>query len=72
MALFKSDDLQPSANAGGSVAFEVEDLDATIAELKAKEVTFQNEMIHSPVCRMSIILDSEGNSIILHQLKAKS
>jgi hypothetical protein len=28
-------------------------------------------MVHSPVCRMSIILDSEGNSIILHQLKNK-
>jgi len=27
-------------------------------------------MIHSPVCRMSIILDSEGNSLILHQRKA--
>jgi len=26
-------------------------------------------MIHSPVCRMAIILDSEGNSIILHELK---
>lgn len=72
LALFKSDDLQPSASAGGSVAFEVTNLDATIAELKAKEVTFQNEMIHSPVCRMSIILDSEGNSIILHQLNEKS
>jgi predicted enzyme related to lactoylglutathione lyase len=22
----------------------------------------------SPVCRMAVILDSEGNSIILHQL----
>jgi len=26
-------------------------------------------MIHSPVCRMAVILDSEGNSIILHELK---
>lgn len=72
IALFRSDDLQPSASAGGSVAVEVDDLDALIAELKAKGVQFQAEMIHSPVCRMSIALDSEGNSIILHQLKPKS
>jgi hypothetical protein len=29
-------------------------------------------MIHSPVCRMSVILDTEGNAIILHQLKPKA
>ena len=29
------------------------------------------EMVHSPVCRMSIALDSEGNAIILHELKTK-
>jgi predicted enzyme related to lactoylglutathione lyase len=29
-------------------------------------------MIHSPVCRMAVCLDSEGNSILLHQLKAKA
>jgi predicted enzyme related to lactoylglutathione lyase len=26
---------------------------------------------HSPVCRMAVCLDSEGNSILLHQLKPK-
>ena len=71
LALFKSDDIKPSASAGGSIAFEVEDLDALIAELKGKGVTFKAEMIHSPVCRMSVILDSEGNSLILHELHKK-
>jgi len=71
LALFRSDELEPAANAG-SAALEVDDLDATVSELKAKGVTFQAELIHSPVCRMSIILDSEGNAIILHQLKDKS
>jgi hypothetical protein len=41
------------------------------ARLKAKAVTFKSEIIPSPVCRMSIIEDSEGNSIVLHQRKAK-
>lgn len=67
LALFRSGDVQPSANSGGSVAFEVEDLDALNARLKSEGVTYIEEMIHSPVCRMSIILDSEGNSVILHE-----
>jgi predicted enzyme related to lactoylglutathione lyase len=67
LALFRTDDLQPSASSGG-IAFEVEDLDALNARLKAEGVQFKAEMIHSPVCRMSVILDSEGNSIILHEL----
>ncbi len=71
LALFKTDDIQPSSAAGGSVAFEVEDLDALIARLKSEGVRFKAEMIHSPVCRMSVILDSEGNSIILHQLSKR-
>jgi hypothetical protein len=28
-------------------------------------------MIESPVCRMRVISDSEGNSILLHQLHKK-
>ena len=71
LALFATGDIKPSADAGGSVALEVEDLDALIARLKGEGVTFKAEMIPSPVCRMSIILDSEGNSIILHELKKR-
>jgi predicted enzyme related to lactoylglutathione lyase len=72
LALFKTKDIQPSASAGGSVALEVLDLDALILELEAKGVEFKEKMIHSPVCRMAVILDSEGNSIMLHELKAKA
>jgi predicted enzyme related to lactoylglutathione lyase len=63
---------KPSAESGGTVSFEVEDLDTLIADLKAKDVKFLGDMIHSPVCRMAVCLDSEGNSILLHQLKPKS
>ena len=51
---------QPSAAAGGTIAFEVEDLDALIADLKAKDVTFKSSIIESPVCRMSVCVDSEA------------
>ena len=71
LALFRTDDIKPSSEAGGSIAFEVEDLDKLNEQLQAKGVEFKAAMIHSPVCRMSVIKDSEGNSIILHQLKKK-
>ena len=61
----------PSAAAGGTIAFEVSDLDALIADLKQKDVKFKSDVIHSPVCRMAVCLDPDGNSILLHQLKSK-
>ena len=60
---------QPSASAGGTIAFEVDDLPATIADMKAKGVEFAVEGIESPVCRMAIVKDPDGNAIILHKLK---
>ena len=60
---------EPSAKMGACVAFEVEDLDTLVSQLEESGVTFYNEMVHSPVCRMAFILDSEGNPIILHELK---
>lgn len=69
LALFGAGDGEPSATAGGTIAFEVDDLDAELARLKGEGVVFRSELIHSPVCRMSVILDSEGNAILLHELK---
>lgn len=62
----------PAANAGGTVAFEVDDLDALCVDLEGKGVTFKSDMIHSPVCRMRVIADSEGNGILLHQIKDRA
>ncbi|MGQ0560198.1 MAG: VOC family protein [Sphingosinicella sp.] len=62
-------DHQPSAKAGGTIAFEVDNLPATLADLKAKGVTITAEDIESPVCRMAVCLDPDGNAIILHKLK---
>lgn len=56
---------------GGTIALEVTDLDAVIADLKAKGVTFKSDIIKGPHCRMSNIVDSEGNNIVLHQLDHK-
>jgi predicted enzyme related to lactoylglutathione lyase len=70
-ALFRGDQVKPSASAGGSVAFEVEDMDRLVSRLKAEGVTILQENIVSPVCRMTIVRDSEGNSLVLHQLNEK-
>lgn len=56
------------APGGASVAFEVADLDALNRRLVAAGVVYQGDLVHGPRCRMSNILDSEGNAIILHQL----
>ena len=69
VALFATQSSEPGG--GGSLAFEVADLDALIAQLDRKGIYFEARMVHSPVCRMSILKDSEGNSLILHELSSK-
>jgi predicted enzyme related to lactoylglutathione lyase len=63
---------QPSATAGGTIAFEVEDLEDLMRQLKDRGVPFRSDVIHSPVCRMAVCEDSEGNSVLLHQLKPRA
>jgi predicted enzyme related to lactoylglutathione lyase len=62
---------KPDAASGGTIAFEVEDLDALVSDLKAKGTKFAGSVVHGPRCRMVTCFDSEGNAIILHQLNAK-
>lgn len=64
---------KPSAPSNVMIAFEVTDLDALVADLKAKGATFKSgdDLIHSPVCRMSVVADADGNAVLLHQLKSK-
>lgn len=61
--------VKPSSDAGGSVAFEVDNLENLVKELKGKGVKFKLDTFDTPVCEMAVILDSEGNALILHQLK---
>ena len=69
LAITTVTDEEPSARAGGTIAFEVDDLDTLVADLKARGVAIPAEGIESPVCRMAVCLDPDGNSIILHKLK---
>lgn len=69
LALFRHPDPSFVRKPGGaSVAFEVSNLDALNKRLKRAGVEYQGDIVHGPRCRMSNIVDSEGNAIILHEL----
>lgn len=59
---------EPSTH-GGMIAFEVADFEATIATLKDASVTFRLEPFETPGCHMALVLDPEGNGVMIHQLK---
>lgn len=54
---------------GPSIAFEVDDIDATIAKLKENNVEFFMEKMDSPVCFMAIVRDPDGNMVTIHHRK---
>jgi predicted enzyme related to lactoylglutathione lyase len=60
------EDWKPSSD-GPAVAFEVDDFDSSISELRAGNVKFVHEPFESPVCRMAIVADPDGNSIVIHK-----
>ena len=55
--------------AGGFVALEVDDLEAWVAEMKAKHVTLIVERFETPISSMAVIADPDGNEVTLHQAK---
>ena len=56
---------------GCSVALEVEDFDAAIAELKQDSILFKMEPMETPVCRLAMISDPDGNTLCIHKRKAQ-
>ena len=64
----ESSDWKPSSG-GGSVGLEVDDFDAAIAEIKSKGCAFFLEPLETPVCRMAVVSDPDGNSITIHRPK---
>ena len=62
---------QPSRE-GTSVAFEVDDIDGTIAKLKARGVTFDMDKIETPVCWMAQFRDPSGNKLLVHKRKTNA
>ena len=57
---------EPSQH-GGTAGLEVEDFDSAIEELRAAGVPFRMEPMPTPVCRMALIFDPDGNTITIHK-----
>ena len=66
LAIGSSPMFKPSPD-GCSTALEVEDFDAAIAHLKQHNVKFRMEPMPTPVCRMAMIFDPDGNTICIHK-----
>jgi len=56
---------------GSGVLFNVDNVRASIAELRAADVIFDDDgaIEETPVCYMAFGTDTEGNTFILHQRK---
>jgi predicted enzyme related to lactoylglutathione lyase len=61
---------QPSRD-GTTVAFEVDDMDAVIAKLTERGVTFDIPKTETPVCWMAQFRDPDGNKLVVHKRKQK-
>lgn len=61
-------------NARPYLSLEVEDLESFAAELEGKGVQFVMPMTVNrndagkEICRMAVVLDTEGNAVMLHQI----
>jgi len=57
------------SNEGTSAALEVENLEEAIARFEEGKIAY--DKVDSPVCRMAIIEDPDGNKLIIHKLKSE-
>ena len=64
-AVMTVDWLETSPCAG--LAFEVDDIERTIDDLKAKGIAMEN-VYDTSVCKLTSFNDPEGNKITLHQI----
>ncbi len=60
---------EPSPN-GGQVALEVEEFEAAVQRIKEDGVTIVHGPMETPICRMLIIRDPDGNTLIIHKRNA--
>jgi predicted enzyme related to lactoylglutathione lyase len=62
---------KPSADHGGSLSFEVDDLTGFVKELRGRGVQVLADNIESPICWQAYVMDPAGNAVGLHQKKAQ-
>jgi predicted enzyme related to lactoylglutathione lyase len=54
---------------GALVAFEVADIEATVARLREQSVVFRGDIVETPVCRFIVVLDPDESEFLIHQRK---
>jgi len=68
LSLASMEGWKPSKD-GPSVALEVENFDEAISVLMAAGVKFNLEPMDSPVCRLAVVCDPDGNALAIHKRK---
>jgi catechol 2,3-dioxygenase-like lactoylglutathione lyase family enzyme len=58
---------EPFAPSPAGIAIRVPDVTAARADLEAKGVEFDGEIVHTSVCDMTFFKDPDGNALILHR-----
>jgi predicted enzyme related to lactoylglutathione lyase len=61
--------MQREPGSASGIVFEVPDIDAAIADLRAKGVNAEDPYA-TPVCKITSFSDAEGNKVTLHQRTA--
>lgn len=61
--------VKPSADSGGNIAFEVDDVSALTHALKQKGIPVPLDVTETPAFHMSVVIDPEGNGVTLCQQK---
>ena len=69
-AIAKADEKWKPSPFGSSVAFEVDDLDRTVARLEDSGATFDMAVTETPVCHLAVVLDPDGSKVMIHKRKA--
>jgi predicted enzyme related to lactoylglutathione lyase len=55
---------------GGAAGLEVDDFDEALAKIKAEGRTITAGPFDTPVCHMFVVLDPDGNSLVIHKRKS--
>jgi len=61
------DGRQPEPGGWNRIVLQVDDLDATVARLRARSVVFRNDIVSGPGGRQTLCEDPSGNPIELFQ-----
>ncbi len=72
LAIANVSDTWTPSDQGTGAAFEVEDFDEAIKNLKDAGVKFAAEPFETPCCHMAVVQDPDGNKLMIHKLKPEN